>query len=110
MSSINEIGGWTVDAGFRVPVAAGPGSWESVCEAPLEGGGLRFERTVRADLTGDGRIRVEVRSAVAIHPVHRTPLPLCLKLMGRSPGLPIRFGADRIRDGVFRVANPLKDD
>lgn len=129
MRAINEISGLIVEAAFRVHVAVGPGLFESVYEAlldhelkksglqadrqvmvPLEYEGLRFEEAFRADLIVEKRIIVEVKSLVDIHPVHKKQLLTYLNLTGLSLGLLINFGADRIKDGIFRVANQLKED
>jgi GxxExxY protein len=129
MRPINDISGLIVDAAFRVHLAVGPGLYESVYEAlldhefkklglgverqvvvPLVYEGLRFEEAFRADMIVDERIIVEVKSLVDIHPVHKKQLLTYLKLTKLTLGLLINFGADRIKDGVFRVANQLKED
>ncbi len=129
MRSINDISGLIVDAAFRVHVAVGPGLFESVYEAlmehelkklglrverqvmvPLEYEGLRFDEAFRADMIVDERIIVELKSVVEVHPIYKKQLLTYLKLTGLSLGLLINFGADRIKDGVFRVANQLKED
>ncbi|MDH4477621.1 MAG: GxxExxY protein [Verrucomicrobiaceae bacterium] len=118
-----------VDAAFRVHMAVGPGLFESVYEAlmehelkklglrverqvmvPLEYEGLRFDEAFRADMIVDERIIVELKSVVEVHPIYKKQLLTYLKLTGLSLGLLINFGADRIKDGVFRVANQLKED
>jgi GxxExxY protein len=129
MRPINDISGLIVDAAFRVHMAVGPGLFESVYEAlmehelkklglrverqvmvPLEYEGLRFEEAFRADMIVDERIIVELKSVVEVHPIYKKQLLTYLKLTGLSLGLLINFGADRIKDGVFRVANQLKED
>ena len=129
MRSINDISELIVDAAFRVHVAVGPGLFESVYEAlmehelkklglrverqvmvPLEYEGLRFDEAFRADMIVDERIIVELKSVVEVHPIYKKQLLTYLKLTGLSLGLLINFGADRIKDGVFRVANQLKED
>ena len=129
MRPINDISGLIVDAAFRVHMAVGPGVFESVYEAlmehelkklglrverqvmvPLEYEGLRFDEAFRADMIVDERIIVELKSVVEVHPIYKKQLLTYLKLTGLSLGLLINFGADRIKDGVFRVANQLKED
>jgi GxxExxY protein len=129
MRPVNEISGLIVDAAFRVHVAVGPGLFESVYEAlmehevkklglrverqvmvPLEYEGLRFDEAFRADMIVAERIIVELKSVVEVHPIYKKQLLTYLKLTGLSLGLLINFGADRIKDGVFRVANQLKED
>ncbi len=129
MRAINEISGLIVDAAFRLHVAVGPGLFESVHETlldhelkklrlkverqaavPLEYEGLRFEEAFRADMIVDERIIVEVKSVADIHPVHKKQLLTYLKLTGLTLGLLINFGADRIKDGIFRIANRLEQD
>jgi GxxExxY protein len=129
MRPINDISGLIVDAAFRVHMAVGPGLFESVYEAlmehelkklglrverqvmvPLEYEGLRFDEAFRADMIVDERIIVELKSVVEVHPIYKKQLLTYLKLTGLSLGLLINFGADRIKDGVFRVANQLKED
>lgn len=83
MVGINELTGRIVDSAFRIHRALGPGLLESVYERVLardlarrghrverqksvtiEFEGMRFDEAFRADLVVEGRVVVEVKSAL----------------------------------------------
>ena len=123
---INELTGRVVDSAFRIHRALGPGLLESVYDRVLardlarrghrverqksvtiEFEGMRFDEAFRADLVVDGRVVVEVKSALTSAPVHAKQLLTYLRLLDCRVGLVINFGAPVIKDGITRVVNGL---
>lgn len=118
----------TVDCGYKIHVALGPGLLESAYEALLAAhlarAGLAVERqksidirhdglelrdAFRADLVIEGQLIVEVKSVERLQPVHFKQLMTYLRLTDRPLGLLINFGAATFREGVRRVANGHDD-
>lgn len=123
----NNIAKIIVDAAFKVHRVLGPGLFESVYETVLaheiEKRGLAVERQkvipiiyeglfldegFRADLVIDDRIIVELKSVETVSPVHKKQLLTYLRLADKRLGLLINFGANLIKDGIFRVVNGLE--
>lgn len=128
MTGINDLTGRIVDSALRIHRAIGPGLLESVYERVLardlarmghrverqkpvsfEFEGLRFEEAFRADLVVDGRVVVEVKSALELSPVHAKQLLTYLRLLDCRVGLLLNFGAPIIKEGITRVVNGLDD-
>ena len=124
----NDIAKIIVDAAFKVHRVLGPGLFESVYETvlaheivkrglaverqkviPIIYEGLVLDEGFRADLVIDDRIIVELKSVETVSPVHKKQLLTYLRLADKRLGLLINFGANLIKDGIFRVANGLKD-
>ncbi len=103
-----------VDAAYRIHVVMGPGLFESVYEEVLASDlqkrglcfarqqpipffyeGTRFEMGFRADLVVEDKVIVEIKSLVAIAPVHKKQLLTYLRLL--------------IRDGITRIVNGLDE-
>ena len=124
----NEIARIIVDAAYHVHASLGPGLLESVYEVvlarELEKRGLRVARQVpvrvvydnmvfdegfRADPVVEDSVIVELKSVVAVAPVHKKQLLTYLRLTGKRLGLLINFGAMLIKDGVTRVVNRLPE-
>ena len=124
----NDIAKAIVDAAFKTHRGMGPGLLESVYEAvlaheiekaglaverqkaiPIQYEGLAFEEGFRADLMVGGSVIVELKSVEKISPVHKKQLLTYLRLADKRLGLLINFGANMIKEGIFRVVNGLKD-
>lgn len=124
----NEIATQIVDAAYRVHTAMGPGLLESVYEAVLacEIGkrgifvqrqvpiavsyeNLRFDVGFRADLLVGGLVICELKSVEHVLPVHKKQLLTYVKLADLRLGLLLNFGAQRIKDGITRLANHLPE-
>jgi GxxExxY protein len=123
----NDIAKIIVDAAFKVHKTLGPGLLESVYETVLaheiEGRelaverqkpiaidyeGVRFDEGFRADLVVGGKVIVELKSLETVAPVHKKQLLTYLRLADKRLGLLINFGANLMKEGVFRVANHLE--
>ncbi|MCX7397890.1 MAG: GxxExxY protein [Planctomycetales bacterium] len=125
----NEIAKVVVDAAYQIHVKLGPGLLESVYESilayelkkrglkvvrqvpvPVIYDDLQFEEGFRADLIVENSVIIELKSVESIQPVHKKQLLTYLRLTDRRLGLLINFGEALIKDGIFRIANGLKDD
>jgi GxxExxY protein len=123
----NDIAKIVVDTAFKVHRVLGPGLFESVYETvlaheieqrglaverqkviPINYEGLVLDEGFRADLVIDDRIIIELKSVEAVSPVHKKQLLTYLRLADKRLGLLINFGANLIKDGIFRVANGLE--
>ncbi len=122
----NEIAKIVVDVAYHVHVKLGPGLLESVYQqvmvyelrkrglnvlgkapVPIVWDDLRFEKGYEADLIVEDSVIVELKSAEAVHPVHKKQLLTYLRLSDRRLGLLINFGSELIKDGISRVVNGL---
>jgi len=127
--SENEIAERVLDAAFRVHTNLGPGLLESVYEVILSHElrktglaverqrpiaihyeGLTFDEGFRADLIVENLVIIELKSIQALAPVHSKQLLTQLRLAGLKLGLLINFGEERLKNGIKRVANGLRDD
>ena len=123
----NDIAEIIVDAAFKVHNSLGPGLFESVYETvmahEIEGRGLTVERQkaipinyegmvfdegFRADLVVADKVIVELKSVETVAPVHKKQLLTYLRLAGKRLGLLINFGANLMKEGIFRVVNGLE--
>lgn len=129
MSKENDTAKAIVDAAFHVHTTLGPGLLETVYEVALEHelkkrglpvrrqepiglvyDGIRFDEGFRADLIVNDCVIVELKSVESVAAVHRKQLLTYLRLAGKKLGLLINFGANLIKDGIFRVVNGLDDE
>ena len=76
---------------------------------PIVYEGICFNEGFRADLIVEDKVIVELKSVEAIAPVHKKQLLTYLRLADKRLGLLINFGAELIRDGIFRVVNRLNE-
>ena len=124
----NAIAKIIVDAAYKIHRGLGPGLLESVYETvlahelernglaverqkpiPIRYNGLAFEEGFRADLVVGDSVIVELKSVETVSPVHKKQLLTYLRLADKRLGLLINFGANMIKDGIFRVVNGLKE-
>ena len=124
----NEIAQQIVDAAYQIHTKLGPGLLESVYQVilvyELEKRGLKVEAekqvplvyesikidlSFRADLIVENKVIVELKSLEKVAPVHHKQLLTYLRLTDLHLGLLINFGAELIKDGIFRVANNLEE-
>jgi GxxExxY protein len=122
----NEIARQIVDAAFTIHVNTGPGLLESAYEAmlayelrtrdlhvvcqqpmPLVYAGVHLDVGYRVDMIVEDKVIVEIKSVEQTTPVHYKQLLTYLRLADKRLGLLINFGADRIKDGIKRIANNL---
>jgi len=121
---VNEITGAVVNSAMKVHSLLGPGLLESAYQAclahelrkrqfhvatevalPVIYEGCKLEAGYRIDLVVEHRVVVEVKSAEAIHPIHRAQLLSYLRLSGMRVGLLINFNVLHLRDGIKRMVD-----
>ena len=121
----NEVAKQIVDAAFRVHTSLGPESVYEVLLAyeleqrtlrtvrqqpvPVVYHGTRIEMGFRADLIGEDRVIVEIKSVEAVAPVHKKQLLTHLRLADKRLGVLINFNVALIKDGITRIANGMPD-
>jgi GxxExxY protein len=122
----NELSKILVDVAFQIHTKLGPGLLESVYEEimnyELQKISLDVERQkgipviwedqkmnlgFRADLIGEKKIIIELKSVELIAPVHSKILLNYLKITGIKLGLLINFNECLIKDGITRIVNNL---
>jgi GxxExxY protein len=114
----------TMDCGFAIHRALGPGLLESAYEAlmaaalekrglrverqtpiSLEFGDIRLEDVYRLDLLIEDQLIIELKSVEHVAPVHRKQLLTYLRITGRPLGLLMNFGESMMKEGISRVIN-----
>jgi GxxExxY protein len=124
----NTIGQEVVDAAVQLHRELGPGLLESVYEAtlaeevkqrgyrvqtqvsvPLTYLGVRLEQGFRIDLHIEGCVIVEIKSTDGLTDAHRKQLLTYLRLTDNRLGFLLNFGEARMRDGIVRMVNNLKE-
>ena len=122
----NEIAKIAVNASFHIHTKLGPGLLESVYErilareltkrglsvtrqvvVPIVWDGERFDEGFRADLIVNDLVILELKSVEQIAKVHKKQLLTYLRLTDKRLGLLINFGANLMKEGLFRVVNGL---
>ncbi|MBA3542926.1 MAG: GxxExxY protein [Chthoniobacterales bacterium] len=125
----NDLSRVVLDAAFLIHTKLGPGLLESVYEVvlahelrkagvgverqkpmPIIYDGIRFDEAFRSDLVVDGKMIVELKSVVALTPVHAKQLLTQLRLSGLKLGLLINFGEAHLKNGIKRVINGRLDE
>jgi GxxExxY protein len=120
----NEIGTAVLDEAFYLHKNLGSGLLESVYETVLmkllTKKGLRVQRQVsipiegeyffedegfRLDLFVEGKVIIELKSVEKITQAHKKQLLTYLKLTNTKLGYILNFGAEVMKDGVFRIIN-----
>lgn len=124
----NQIGTIVVDAAIALHRVLGPGLLESVYELtlshelqkrgltverqipiPIVYDGLRFDEGFRADIVVNDLVILELKSIVAITPVHRKQLQTYLRLSGKKLGFLLNFGEAVMKAGIVRAVNGLEE-
>jgi GxxExxY protein len=124
-STFSDVTRQIIGAAIEVHRALGPGLLESVYQPCLQfeltSRKIRFvvERSIpivykgmplgvnyRVDLIVEDLVVVEVKSVVAVAPVHEAQLLTYLRLTRCPAGLLINFNVPRLVDGVHRKINP----
>ena len=117
-----------IDAAFHIHKNLGPGLLESVYEVvlmralekrglnaerqkavPFEYDGMRFDEGLRVDLLVEDVLVLELKSVEVLAPVHSKQLLTYLRLMDRTLGLLINFGAATFKEGCKRIVNNHND-
>ena len=124
----NEVAKVVVDACFHIHTNLGPGLLESVYErvlarelakrglhvmrqvvVPVKWDGEVFDDGFRADLIVNDLVILELKSVEQIAKVHKKQLLTYLRLTDKRLGLLINFGANLMKEGLFRVVNGLEE-
>ncbi len=124
----NEVARVVVDSAIRVHTILGPGLLESVYEAclahelarrglkldrqvllPIRYGDTVIEAGLRLDIVVEECVILELKAAEALLPIHTAQLLTYLKLGGYSLGLLLNFNVVRMKDGIKRLANGMKE-
>jgi GxxExxY protein len=125
----NEVAKVIVNTAFDLHTELGPGLLETVYEVllshklreaglsverqvpiPIQYHGVTFDEGFRADLVVEGIVIVELKSVETLLRVHGKQLLTQLRLSDRRLGLLINFGAERLKDGIKRVVNGLRNN
>lgn len=126
---LNDITREIIDTALHVHRLLGPGLLESVylrvmehelrkrgfrveteVPIPLRWDGMLLEVGFRADLIVNDAVIVELKSVEVVLPVHKKQLLTYLRIADKRVGLLLNFGAELMRDGIFRVANGISDE
>lgn len=124
----NQIASAVVDASLKIHRTLGPGLLEHVYETilayelrrrgfftqtqlpvPVVYEEVKLKIGFRPDIIVDRKLIVEVKSIVAIAPVHLKQLQTYLRIMDLRLGLMINFNVELIKDGIRRVVNRLPE-
>lgn len=122
----NELATLVVDLCYQIHTQLGAGLFESVYEEVLYYEliqmGLKVDRQkgisvqwkdkkmdigFRADLIGEDKLIIEIKSIESVLPVHQKQMLTYLKLTGLKLGLLVNFNEALIKDGITRVVNIL---
>jgi GxxExxY protein len=125
---VNDLTGIIIGSAIEVHRALGPGLLESayhICLArelqirgilfdfkypvPLEYKGIQIDKVYEADLVVAGTVVVEVKSVVALAPVHEAQLLTYLRLGGWKVGLLMNFNEVVLKNGLRRLVLNLDE-
>jgi GxxExxY protein len=76
---------------------------------PLEYKGIQIDKVYEADLVVAGTVVVEVKSVVALAPVHEAQLLTYLRLGGWKVGLLMNFNEVVLKNGLRRLVLNLDE-
>ena len=126
---LNELTSAIIGAAIKVHRNLGPGLLESayrVCLAyelgklglevkreepvPIVYEGVHLECGFKADLLVDGRVIVECKAKVDIHPVDKAQIASHLRLLKLQVGLLINFHEIVLKDGIHRIVNNYNEE
>ena len=124
----NEIGTVIVDVAIAVHRELGPGLLESVYEVvlaheleqrglsvkrqmplPVHYKNMTFDEAFRADIVGDEKVIVELKSVERLSEAHKKQVQTYLRLKGCKLGFLLNFGEALMKRGITRVVNGLED-
>ncbi len=125
---IEEIGKEIVDSAIKVHKALGPGLLESAyqrcmevelskrdlrveCEKPMP---IRYEGQLidagyRVDMLVEGKVIIENKTVEGLQPIHYAQIITYLKLAECKLGYLLNWNVTRMKDGIKRVVNGLKE-
>ena len=124
----NELARIVVETSLNIHRRLGPGLLESVYEAilsfelgrqgiylerqvpiPLIWEGMLVSESFRADIIVECKLILELKSIERVIPVHKKQVITYLRITGLKPGLLLNFGADLMKDGIYRLVNGLEE-
>jgi len=124
LRDVEELARVSVDCGFKLHEALGPGLLESVYEAclfqslaarglhverqklvPIRYEGVVLDEGFRLDLLVERQLLIELKSTENHAPVHAKQVITYLRLMDLPLGLLMNFGCATFKEGVRRIAN-----
>jgi len=124
----NELGSIIVDTAVWLHKNLGSGLLESVYETilmkllikkglsvqrqvsiPIEFEGEHFDEGFRVDLFIEGKVIIELKSIERIIPAHTKQLLTYLKLTNTKLGYILNFGAELMKNGIYRVVNGITE-
>src|ERR1035438_10041578 len=125
----NQLSKIILDAAFKVHTKTGPGLLESVYEVllahelrkqglqvqrqapiPIRYDELVFDEGFRADLLGEDKVIVELKSVEQLVRVHSKQVLTQLRLSQRHLGLLINFGEVHLKNGIERIVDGLPEE
>jgi len=71
----------------------------------IEYEGQMFDEGFRADLIGEGKVIVELKSVEKVHPAHKKQVLTYLRLTGMKLGNLLNFGEALMKDGITRIVH-----
>jgi GxxExxY protein len=124
----NELAGIVIDSSLHIHRELGPGLLESVYEMilaqelgerglsierqaliPVTWKGLTLDAGFRADIIVERKLILELKSIETIMPVHKKQVLTYLRVSGLKLGLLLNFGAELMKNGIFRLVNGLEE-
>ena len=124
----NEISSKIIGAAIEVHKELGPGLLESVYEAclvhllkemglkvetqklvPIVFRGVVLKKPLRLDVIVEDMVIVELKAVSIVHEVEASKLLSYLRLGDKRLGLLINFHEVRLKDGIHRVVNGLRE-
>jgi len=124
----HELSSKIIGAAVEVHKALGPGLLESAYEEclchelslqgmsfdrqrslPVKYKGKKLDIGYRLDVVVENRIILELKSCDKIEPIRRAQLLTYLKLSGLRLRLLLNFNVAKMRDGMVRIVNDLKE-
>jgi GxxExxY protein len=126
IEELNELSGKIIAGAITVHSRLGPGLLENVYEAclefelrqlglavrrqvilPLVYGTVFIEKAYRIDLLVEESVVVELKTVMALLPIHEAQLLTHLRLSDHRLGLLLNFYVAQMRDGIKRIVNNL---
>ncbi len=128
LTHVNDLTRTIIGSAIEVHKSLGPGLLESayhLCLArelelrnipfkfkwpmPLEYKGIRLEKGYEMDLWVEDLVIIEVKSVIAIAPVHEAQLLTYMRLAGMKVGLLLNFNEVVLKDGIRRKVLELEE-
>jgi GxxExxY protein len=116
-----------IDCAIEVHSHLGPGLLESVyeaclceelaaaglpfvrqCSMPVRYKGRSLDQSFLIDIIVDDTLVLEIKSVPGIEPLHEAQLLTYLRLSKYKLGLLLNFNAERLTDGIRRIANSIE--